>query len=288
MSSIKSITICGAGTMGSGIAQVSAMAGFQTILYDLNQSVLDKAGAALEKNLQSLVDKKRIDPEKKQSVLQLITLTSGIDQCRSDLVIEAIVEKYEVKMELFNALAERNPPETILVSNTSSLSVSRIAAGLPQPNRVAGLHFFNPAPLMKLVEVVKAEQTSEDVIHKLVAFTKILGKQPVVCTDAPGFIVNRVARPYYIESLRLVEEGLTDFATVDRLLEASGFKMGPFKLMDLIGNDVNYAVSCSVYEQLDQPDRLKPSYLQKEKLDAGELGRKTGKGYYDYNSAAGR
>ena len=288
MSSIKSITICGAGTMGSGIAQVSAMAGLPTILYDLNKSVLDKARAALEKNLQSLVDKQRIDPEKKQSVLQLITLTSEIDQCRSDLVIEAIIEKYEVKLDLFKALSERNPPETILVSNTSSLSVSKIAASVPHPNRVAGLHFFNPAPLMKLVEVVKAEQTSEDVIHKLVAFTKILGKQPVVCTDAPGFIVNRVARPYYIESLRLVEEGLTDFATVDRLMEARGFKMGPFKLMDLIGNDVNYAVSCSVYEQLDQPERLKPSYLQKEKLDAGELGRKTGKGYYDYNSAAGR
>ena len=288
MSSIKSITICGAGTMGSGIAQVSAMAGFRTILYDLNKSVLDKAAASLDKNLQSLVDKKRIDPEKKQSVLQLITFTSEIDQCLSDLVIEAIVENYEVKMELFKALSERNPPETIFASNTSSLSVSRIAEGLPHPNRVAGLHFFNPAPLMKLVEVVKAEQTSEEVIHQLVQLTKILGKQPVVCTDAPGFIVNRVARPYYIESLRLVEEGLADFATVDRILEASGFKMGPFKLMDLIGNDVNYAVSCSVFEQLDQPERLKPSYLQKEKLDAGELGRKTGKGYYDYNSSGGR
>ena len=199
-----------------------------------------------------------------------------------------IIENYEVKMELFEALSEQNPPETIFASNTSSLSVSRIAEGLPHPNRVAGLHFFNPAPLMKLVEVVKAEQTSEEVIHQLVQLTKILGKQPVVCTDAPGFIVNRVARPYYIESLRLVEEGLADFATVDRILEASGFKMGPFKLMDLIGNDVNYAVSCSVYEQLDQPERLKPSYLQKEKLDAGELGRKTGKGYYDYNSSGGR
>ena len=223
MSTIKSVTICGAGTMGSGIAQVSAMAGFRTILYDLNKSVLEKARASLEKNLQSLVDKQRIDPEKKQAVLQLITFTSEIAQCLSDLVIEAIVEKYEAKMDLFKALAAQNPPETILVSNTSSLSVSRIAAGLPHPSRVAGLHFFNPAPLMKLVEVVKAEQTSEEVIGQLVQLTKMLGKQPVVCTDAPGFIVNRVARPYYIESLRLVEEGLTDFATVDRLLEARGF-----------------------------------------------------------------
>jgi 3-hydroxybutyryl-CoA dehydrogenase len=147
---------------------------------------------------------------------------------------------------------------------------------------VAGLHFFNPAPLMRLVEVVKGSQTNEKVISALTAFTRQVGKTPVVCKDAPGFIVNRVARPFYIESLRIAEEGKVSFEALDRLLEARKFKMGPFKLMDLIGNDINYAVSCSVYEQLNHPERLKPSYIQKEKVDKGELGRKTKRGYYEY------
>ena len=150
------------------------------------------------------------------------------------------------------------------------------------PSRVAGLHFFNPAPIMKLVEVVKGEQTNDSTINMLVDLTKALAKQPVMCKDSPGFIVNRVARPYYIEALRLAEEGATSFEVIDRLLESRGFKMGPFKLMDLIGNDVNYAVSCSVYEQMNNPERLKPSFIQKEKVDKGELGKKTRKGYYDY------
>jgi 3-hydroxybutyryl-CoA dehydrogenase len=175
-----------------------------------------------------------------------------------------------------------NDNETIFATNTSSLSVSEIAKQTALPARVAGLHFFNPAPIMKLVEVVIGEQTSDETIFKLTTLTKAFGKTPVACIDSPGFIVNRVARPYYIESLRLVEEGITDLQTIDRLLESRGFKMGPFKLIDLIGNDVNYAVSCSVYEQLNQPERLKPSSIQKEKVEKGELGKKTGKGYYDY------
>ncbi|MBA2328572.1 MAG: hypothetical protein H0V91_03030 [Flavisolibacter sp.] len=149
-------------------------------------------------------------------------------------------------------------------------------------NRFAGLHFFNPAPVMKLVEVVKGEHTSDDTIQTLLEFSKRAGKEPVVCKDSPGFIVNRVARPFYIEALRIAEENKVPLETIDSLMENAGFKLGPFKLMDLIGNDVNYAVSCSVYEQLQQPERLKPSYLQKEKVEKGELGRKTGKGYYDY------
>ena len=199
-------------------------------------------------------------------------------------MIEAVVENAAVKINLFNQLAAFNSSQTIFASNTSSLSVSALAREIRDPQRVAGLHFFNPAPVMKLVEVVKGHQTSDEVMQQLVDFTRQLGKQPVVCRDAPGFIVNRVARPFYIESLRLVEEGLADFATVDRLLESRGFKMGPFKLMDLIGNDVNYAVSCSVYDQLQQPERLRPSGIQKEKVDKGDLGKKTGKGYYDYHS----
>jgi 3-hydroxybutyryl-CoA dehydrogenase len=183
---------------------------------------------------------------------------------------------------LFQQLTRLNTTETIFATNTSSLSVSTIAKEITNAERFAGLHFFNPAPLMKLVEVVRAEQTSDETISKLVELTKAFGKTPVVCKDSPGFIVNRVARPYYIESLRLVEERHADFETIDRLLESKGFKMGPFKLMDLIGNDINYAVSCSVYEQLNNPERLKPSQIQEEKVEKGELGKKTGKGYYNY------
>lgn len=276
------ICICGAGTMGSGIAQVSAMAGFKTILYDLDESIVQKARSKMEKDLQMLVDKQRLTAEKKQSILQLLLFTSGIEFCKANVVVEAVVEKPEIKTRLFNALADINSTSTIFASNTSSLSITELARQIRGPHRVAGLHFFNPAPIMKLVEVVKGKQTSDEVIDQLVDLTLKLGKQPVVCKDSPGFIVNRVARPYYIESLRLAEESNVSFATIDSLLESKGFKMGPFRLMDLIGNDVNYAVSCSVYEQLNKPERLRPSFLQKEKLDKGELGRKTGKGYYEY------
>jgi 3-hydroxybutyryl-CoA dehydrogenase len=179
-------------------------------------------------------------------------------------------------------LSDLNKTVTILATNTSSLSVSQIATGVPNPERVIGMHFFNPATLMKLVEVVKGEQTSESSIQTIFSVAKQLNKTPVLCRDVPGFIVNRVARPYYIESLRLIEEGLSDFHTIDALMESSGFKMGPFKLMDLIGNDINFAVSCSVYQQLGETPRLKPSIIQEEKVRRGELGRKTGEGYYKY------
>lgn len=278
------ICVCGSGTMGSGIAQVAASAGFATMLYDLNQDLLDAAKRKLVKALEILAGKQKITEEKKRSILELIHFTHQLPECKGDIVIEAVVENAAVKTNLFNQLAAFNSSQTIFASNTSSLSVSALAKEIRDPQRVAGLHFFNPAPVMKLVEVVKGSQTSDEVITRLVDFTRQLGKQPVVCRDAPGFIVNRVARPFYIESLRLVEEGLADFATIDRLLESKGFKMGPFKLMDLIGNDVNYAVSCSVYDQLQQPERLRPSGIQKEKVDKGELGKKTGKGYYDYHS----
>jgi 3-hydroxybutyryl-CoA dehydrogenase len=279
---MTTICICGAGTMGSGIAQVSATAGFKTILYDVSEEIVEKSKLRIQNDLQALVNKQKIDSEKKDSVVQKIVFTSNIKHCIADIIIEAVVEKLEVKTSLLNQLAELNNDQTILATNTSSLSVSAIAKEISKPERVAGLHFFNPAPVMKLVEVVKAKQTADETISKLVELTKRFGKTPVVCKDSPGFIVNRVARLYYIESLRLIEEGITDFDTIDRLLESKGFKMGPFKLMDLIGNDINYAVSCSVYEQLNEPERLKPSAIQKEKVEKGELGKKTGKGYYDY------
>ena len=280
---VQTICICGAGTMGSGIAQVSAQAGFSTILYELNLEVLEKAKTNIEKSLYSLVEKGKITETDKKKIQSRIQYTSDLQICKADVIIEAIVEKPEIKISLFNQLAELNDSQSIFASNTSSLSVNVIAAAIKNPERVIGMHFFNPAPVMKLVEVVNTDYTNEETTRTIIALAKQMGKTPVVCKDSPGFIVNRVARPYYIEALRLAEEGITDFSTIDSLLEATGFKMGPFKLMDLIGNDINYAVSCSVYEQLNSPERLRPSPIQKEKVEKNELGKKTGKGYYEYN-----
>jgi len=279
---INTICICGAGTMGSGIAQVSATAGFHTILYEVNNEVLQKAKTIIDSGLQILVEKNKLTHQKKQEAISRILFTNDLQLCIADVFIEAIVERADYKIALFNQLAELNHSETIFASNTSSLSISSIAEKVNNPQRVAGLHFFNPAPVMKLVEVVKGKQTDAAVMNRLIQLTKELGKTAVVCKDSPGFIVNRVARPFYIESLRLAEDGISNFEVIDRLLESRGFKLGPFKLMDLIGNDINYTVSCSVYEQLEQPERLRPSRIQKEKIDNGELGRKTKKGYYKY------
>ncbi len=279
---IHSICVCGAGTMGSGIAQVAAQAGYPTILYELNETVLTNARKSIGKNLQYLVDKNKITAEEKEAIYQRILFTGTIEECKADLIIEAIVEKPEIKISLFNQLAAINSPETIFASNTSSLSVTAIAEKIQQPERMIGMHFFNPAPIMKLVEVVNTPFTNAKTTTLVTELAKKMGKIPVLCKDAPGFIVNRVARPFYIEALRIAEEGNGSFEQVDALMEATGFKMGPFKLMDLIGNDINYAVSCSVYEQLGQPERLKPSYIQKEKVESGQLGKKTAKGYYNY------
>ena len=276
------ICICGAGTMGSGIAQAAAASGFYTILYELNDVVFEKAKTSIEKNLQSLVEKSKITGNAKEETLNNLRFTNNLHDCLGDIIIEAIIEKPEAKIALFNQLAEINHSETIFASDTSSLSITQIAKGVKNPERVIGMHFFNPATIMKLVEVVKTEFTNEQTTNTIVELAKQMNKTSVTCKDSPGFIVNRVARPFYIESLRLAEAGSIDFATIDSLMESTGFKMGPFKLMDLIGNDINYAVSCSVYEQLEQPERLKPSGIQKEKVEAGQLGRKSGKGYYEY------
>ncbi len=268
--------------MGSGIAQVCAAAGFPTVMFDVSEAAVQKGEEKLHNDLALLVQKGKLDEGQKESILSMLAFTSDIAKCKADVIIEAIVEKPEIKIALFNQLAAINSTKAIFASNTSSLSITALAKEISNPERVAGLHFFNPAPLMKLVEVVKGEQTADDIIQQLIELTKAVGKVPVLCKDSPGFIVNRVARPYYIEALRLAEEGTAGYETVDRLLEGIGFKMGPFKLMDLIGNDVNYAVSCSVYKQLGKPERLKPSYLQKEKVEKGELGNKSGRGYFEH------
>lgn len=280
---VQTICVCGAGTMGSGIAQTAAQAGFHTILYELSDRALSKAREGIEKNLQALTEKKKIAEEEKEKIIQRIIFTRDIHHCLADIIIEAIVEKTEAKIALFNQLAEINHSDTIFATNTSSLPVTAIAEKVVNPQRVIGMHFFNPAPMMKLVEVVNTKYTTKKVTDTVAALASEMGKTAVVCNDSPGFIVNRVARPFYIESLRLAEENISSFKTIDALLEATGFKMGPFRLMDLIGNDINYAVSTSVYEQLNRPVRLRPSFIQKEKVDKGELGKKTGKGYYDYN-----
>jgi 3-hydroxybutyryl-CoA dehydrogenase len=280
---IKSVCVCGAGTMGSGIAQLAAASGFPVILFELNAEVLDKARSLIIKNLDFLIGKGKLSENGKEEILNRLTFTTNLKHCVADLIIEAIIEKQEAKISFFNSLAEINSPDTIFASNTSSLSISSLGKMIADPSRFAGLHFFNPAPLMKLVEVVKGEQTDEWVMDELLIISKAFGKISVVCRDAPGFIVNRVARPYYIESLRLLENNLADIETIDNLLVDRGFKMGPFRLMDLIGNDINYAVSCSVHEQLGSPERLKPSNIQKEKVQQGALGKKTNKGYYNYS-----
>jgi 3-hydroxybutyryl-CoA dehydrogenase len=280
---IKTVCVCGAGTMGSGIAQVAATAGFKTILYELNEGVLEKAKKSISAGLKKLTEKGKFTEAEAAQIFNDIIFTNKADDCKADLVIEAIIENIDIKTDLFKQLSAINEPTTIFASNTSSLSINVLAEKAGLGDRFAGLHFFNPAPIMKLVEIVKGDHSSDETIQTLLMFSKKAGKQPVVCKDSPGFIVNRVARPFYIEALRIAEENKISMETIDTLMENAGFKLGPFKLMDLIGNDVNYAVSCSVYEQLNQPERLKPSYIQKEKVEKGELGRKTGKGYYDYS-----
>ena len=285
MNHIKTICVCGAGTMGSGIAQVAAQAGFHTIQFDLNPDMVEKSKQSIQTGLSKMVEKGRVTAADKDAILNRILFTSNIQQCKADIIIEAIIEKKEAKTGLFQNLSAINAMDTILATNTSSISVTEIAAAIPHPERVVGMHFFNPAPLMKLVEIIRTEHNTDQIIEKTVSVTKQMQKTPVLCKDAPGFIVNRVARHYYLEAMRFVEKEQVSIEAIDQLMEASGFKMGPFKLMDLIGMDINYGVSNIVWEALDKPARLTPSPLQRAKVEAGELGRKTGKGFYDYGTS---
>ncbi|MBK8495486.1 MAG: 3-hydroxybutyryl-CoA dehydrogenase [Chitinophagaceae bacterium] len=280
---IQRICVIGAGTMGSGIAQTAAQNGFYTLLFDINKDVLEKARVSIQKSLQFLVDKEKITAAEKETIFQRVQFITDTNDCLADIIIEAIVEKTEAKVAIFNQLAELNHAEVILATNTSSLSVSGIQAGVRHPQRVVGMHFFNPATVMKLVEVIQGDQTSDEVVQTVTALCEQMKKTPVLCKDAPGFIVNRVARHYYLEAMKLVETGVAGIESVDEIMEASGFKMGPFKLMDLIGNDVNLAVSQSLYDACNQTVRFKPSPMQIDKVSKGELGKKTKKGFYDYN-----
>jgi 3-hydroxybutyryl-CoA dehydrogenase len=280
---INTICVIGAGTMGSGIAQTAAQNGFYTLLFDINTNVLEKAKTAIQKSLQFLLDKEKISAAEKENIFRRIKFIADTNDCIADIIIEAIVEKVEAKVDIFNQLAELNHSEVIFASNTSSLSISEIQARVQNPQRVVGMHFFNPAQVMKLVEVVKGDQTTDDVAKTVYDLCLQLKRTPVMCKDAPGFIVNRVARHYYLEAMKLVESGIATIEDVDDIMEATGFKMGPFKLMDLIGMDVNLAVSQSLYDACNKAERFKPSALQIDKVSKGELGKKTGKGFYNYN-----
>jgi len=279
---IETICVCGAGTMGSGIAQVAAQNGFKTIQFDVGTDMLDKSRIAIEKNLNFLVDKGTLDDTMKENIMDNLIFTSNVEDCLGDVIIEAIVEKLDAKVNLINQLAKFNHPKTIFATNTSSLSVSHIAEQTTVADKVVGMHFFNPPYLMKLVEVIETQQVSPAVVQQIVALSKAFGKTQVVCKDLPGFIVNRVARHYYLEAMRLVENKMATIDEVDLIMEASGFKMGPFKLMDMIGLDINYTASEMVYNGLGKPERLTPSALQRQKVKEGSLGRKTGEGFYQY------
>jgi 3-hydroxybutyryl-CoA dehydrogenase len=282
------IGILGAGTMGSGIAQVAAQNGHETILVDVSQEMLDKAEANLDKILARLVEKEKISADDKINIQGSITYTTDMHDFKNcGLIIEAIVEKLEVKHQVFSKIESIVSKDCILASNTSSLSIASIGSALKNPERILGIHFFNPAPLMPLVEIIPAVQTSETTLKTAKDLIDSWGKVTVVCKDTPGFIVNRVARPFYGEALRIYEEGIADFATIDwAMTEIGGFKMGPFTLMDYIGNDVNYAVTESVFAAFYYDPRFKPSFTQRRHSEAGYLGRKSGRGYFNYAEGA--
>ncbi|WP_066835553.1 3-hydroxyacyl-CoA dehydrogenase NAD-binding domain-containing protein [Rufibacter ruber] len=283
---IKTIAVIGAGTMGQSIAQLCAQAGFTTILYDINATVLANAQAAAQASLQRLVEKGKISVHTQEETLHRLTFTADILQVIANVVIEAVVERLDVKQSILNEVADQNRPETVLASNTSSLPITRIAAKVQGPERVVGLHFFNPATIMQLVEVISGAATAPEVVALMQELAVTLGKTPVLAQDAPGFIVNRVARHFYVESLKLLEENVASHEGIDRLLQASGFKMGPFQLMDLIGVDTNFSVTSAMYEAFHQDPKFRPSRWQQQKVDAGHHGRKSGKGFYDYSGKA--
>lgn len=280
------VSVIGAGTMGAGIAQIAATNGHKVCLYDSFDGAIETAETKLKKILDRLVEKERITQQDNEVILGRINFTKDIkDVSGSGLVIEAIIENLEIKQKVFTEIESLVDEDCIIASNTSSLSIASIASALKKAERVVGIHFFNPAPLMPLVEIIPAVQTSEDTLTKAKTIINSWKKVTVIAKDTPGFIVNRVARPFYGEALRIYEEGVADFATIDwAMREIGGFRMGPFQLMDYIGNDINYTVTETVFTAFYFDSRYKPSFTQKRMMEAGYLGRKSGRGYYDYSA----
>ena len=268
--------------MGQGIAQVCVVAGFDVLLYDVQSEFILKGISLIEKSLSTAVERGKIQSAEKERALARIKAQPDLQQLKADLIIEAAIENLDVKKKLFTTLEEINSQHCILTTNTSSIPVTQIAAALKHPERFAGLHFFNPAPIMKLVEIISGAGTNNATVELLKQFSEKLGKTAVLAKDSPGFIVNRVARHYYVEALRLLEENVSDINTIDSLMKSAGFKMGPFELMDLIGVDTNFSVTTSIYHAFHQEPKFRPSRIQQQKVDAGHHGRKSGKGFYDY------
>ena len=279
---LQTIGVIGTGTMGQGIAQVCAQSGYEVLLYDTQPEQIRGALTSIEKNTAILVEKGRLSEEQRKNILTKIRAVEDFRHLQVDLVIEAIVEKLEVKQKIFLELEKINSSDCIFASNTSSISITQIASVLKYQGRFAGLHFFNPAPVMKLVEIISGAKTNEETVATLQAFAESLLKITVLANDSPGFIVNRVARLFYVESLKALEEKVADVPTIDALMKNVGFKMGPFELMDLIGVDTNFAVTNSMYEAFHHEPRFRPSKIQQQKVNAGHLGRKSGKGFYEY------
>ena len=279
------VSVIGAGTMGVGIAQIAATNGYEVCLFDAFDGAIENAQQQLTNILNRLVEKEKIIEAKKIEILARINFSKDLKDIKgSGLVIEAIIEDLKIKQKLFSDIEKLVDENCIIASNTSSLSIASIGSACKKAERVIGIHFFNPAPLMPLVEIIPAVQTSEETLKIAKAIIDNWGKITVVVKDTPGFIVNRVARPFYGESLRIYEEGIADFATIDwALKEIGGFKMGPFELMDYIGNDINYTVTETVFTSFYFDQRYKPSFTQKRMMEAGFLGRKSGRGYYDYS-----
>ena len=282
ISDIHRVCVIGSGTMGSGIAQLFAMAGYNTLLYDIAEPALKKAEQMIDRNMNKGIEMGKLSESDKNKALKKLKYSTSFDDLKGDFFVEAVIERLDLKQELFQKVASQNAPDAVLATNTSSIPITRIARTVENPERVVGMHFFNPAHIMKLVEVVSGAFTEEWVVKLTSEIAVNLGKVAAVAKDSPGFIVNRVARHYYVESLKLVEENIADFETVDRLLESAGFRMGPFKLMDLVGVDVNFSVTSSMYESFYYDPKFRPSRVQQQKVEAGHHGRKSGIGFYKY------
>ncbi len=280
---MRTVAIIGSGTMGSGIAQAAALGGYDVILYDLSTDLLARSMTQMERSIDKGVVRGKTKPKVAERAKRAVTTTTSLEEAATaDLVIEAVPERMSLKREIFGVLEKSAAPHTIFASNTSSLSINALSSASNRPDRFLGMHFFNPAHIMKLVELIRADFTSAATMAMAAQFVKRLGKTAVFCKDTPAFIVNRVARPFYGEAMRILGEDVADVATIDKLIKSLGFRMGPFELIDMIGCDVNFAVTQSVYDAYFQEPKYRPHPIQRRMVESGRLGRKTNHGFYDY------